>query len=165
MLFGLAFLICLGRFIIRWRKVGKFQADDYLQMLSLACLVVFTGLIEDYLPDVERLQTDRRAATVELITKVQRYNAIVTVIGKLILLTVQGTFLALYWIVFSVSKRFRVWWFVVASWCVLAFLISFFAGLFYCGNISDIDSPSMSPSPNAGTLQHKTGGVVLAITC
>lgn len=135
-----------GRFAIRLKKVGKFQADDYCQLWALATLACFVAMILDYLPDLRIEVEEPEKATYAMGKKIWTFNVTVTVLGKTILLAVQATFLSLYWMVFGVSKRFRMWWYIVLSYAIVGYLASMISSFWFCGVPKDITNPSESSS-------------------
>ncbi|PQE21304.1 Pth11-like integral membrane protein [Rutstroemia sp. NJR-2017a WRK4] len=68
---------------------------------------------------------------------------------------VKGSFLALYWELFSVSSGFKKAWYIVATFTGLTFLMTFASIFWICGSPKDIhnlDACNSNPEPLISNL-------------
>lgn len=137
--------ICLtfGRFYIRWRKIGRLGLDDILNGLALIALLCFMATYQAYLPiqyayELFGLGLGGHDASDDQLLYIQNLNTANIVFFWITLYLVKGTFLALYWTLFNVSKTFRVAWNCVTAYTFISFLATFFAIFWSCGTPNKI---------------------------
>jgi hypothetical protein len=131
-------LLTVGRFIIHWRKNRKHGSDDYFNALALVFLLAFIILFEIYVPIeynailYSKGLSNRPPTQVEAVRDM-KLNIAGIVLFFCTIYSVKASFLALYWQIFQISKRFRLAWFCLAVYTILSFVVSFITVFTRCG--------------------------------
>ncbi|KAF2111195.1 hypothetical protein BDV96DRAFT_582732 [Lophiotrema nucula] len=143
---ALDIILTAGRFVMHWRRLKKIRVDDVFNGIALVFLLVFMITWQRYVP-VEYLAQLRAAGLRKgplppydpiFSLKVDFANLL---IFWCTLYAVKASFLALYWQIFAVSRRFRLAWTVVVIYVGLSFAISILAPFWHCGHPSTLMDP------------------------
>ncbi|KAF2259079.1 hypothetical protein CC78DRAFT_586403 [Lojkania enalia] len=135
---GLSVLLTIGRFVIRWQKLGRLYWDDILNGVAAVLVVVYIiSAFTTYVPYQFELRLWRLGLRDDEPddTRAQIYNRFQlasVILFWTIIYIVKASFLALYWHLFEVSVRFRVAWWAVAVFIALSYAVTI--GLFIWTN-------------------------------
>ncbi len=159
---ALACGLTTGRFIIHWRKSRKIRCDD---ILNAAAAILLVGYIITYqlftpLAYGEELYelgiTDKMPPNFNHDTNT-KYNRTNVLLFWLVIYTVKASFLALYWELFQVSRRFRIAWSVIAVYTALSFLVTWLWFFWRCGSPKNlVNLGKFSVSQHLQPRQFKT---------
>ena len=136
----LAFMFTVGRFAIHWNHRRKVKWDDILNGVAAAFLLAFAGTYQVFGPTEYDLQLyglglldERPAFDERTLRKARKYSAAGNHIFWCVIYSVKASFLALYWLLFNVSTRFRIAWAFAVVYVVIAFGISLMWDFWHCG--------------------------------
>lgn len=125
---SVAIILTIGRLIIHWRKNKRYIWDDALNGLALITLLAFCSTYQVYGPEKYDMQLYDAGVAVKkpiLDTNSKRlkcFNDATIVLFWCVIHFVKFSFLALYWTLFELSRKFRVAWWVVTVYTVMSFL-------------------------------------------
>lgn len=147
---ALDILLTAGRFLMRWRMLKRIRIDDIFNGLALLFLLVFMATWQQYVP--AQYHEQEYAAGVRedpplhynpiAVLKIDSANLIVY---WCTIYAVKASFLALYWEIFEVSKRFRIAWSALAIYIGLSFAVSFLSFFWHCGSPATLINECMFP--------------------
>ncbi|KAF2740933.1 hypothetical protein EJ04DRAFT_592539, partial [Polyplosphaeria fusca] len=117
--------------------------NDALNGVAAALVIVFTGtlftyLSIDYYAQQYFVGMREEPPSIEDLSYAAKMNLATILLFWLIIYVVKASFLALYWHLFGVSRRFRIVWWITASFLVISFLITTIAPFWHCGSPSNI---------------------------
>ena len=135
---SVAGLLTIGRFIIHWRKNHKLQWDDWFNALALVFLLAVIVIFEIYVPIEYNAILYSKGLSTRPPTQVEAVRDMKLNIADILLFfctiySVKASFLALYWQIFQVSRRFRIAWFSLTAYMVLSFIVSVITVFTRCG--------------------------------
>lgn len=137
---GVAVSLTFGRYIIRYRKLGRFFWDDAIHGLALifllAMIVAYTvDFPQMYLVDSFKRGDSKQAPISKSYKKKQ---LMISILFWLCVYAVKSAFLVLYRAIFGVTQIFnRAWWITVA-FTFLTFWICIIGELTTCGKAQDL---------------------------
>ena len=140
---ALAVGLTTGRFIIHWRKSRKIRCDDVFNAAAAILLVAYTTTYQLYVPSNYEAQLynmgiiDKSPLGYDPVRTV-KYTRANVLLFWLVIYAVKASFLALYWEIFHVSRRFRIAWMVLAVYTALSFFATWFSYLWRCGSPKDL---------------------------
>ncbi|PVI01524.1 hypothetical protein DM02DRAFT_704925, partial [Periconia macrospinosa] len=134
----IAILLTLGRFYLHRQNTKRWRWDDYLNSLALLSLIGFTTTYHLFAPIVNSAQLylqnrGGKLPTDQVVRVALKINAANNVFFFCTIYLVKASFLALYWQIFEVSRRFRCVWCGVTTYTVVSFLASFLSLFWQCG--------------------------------
>ncbi|MCJ1325354.1 hypothetical protein MMC10_002017 [Thelotrema lepadinum] len=140
--------LVLGRYWIRWKLAQKWGWDDILNGVAavafICCVAVFqAGLDIQY----ALLGFSESPPTQSEIDRGMRLDLADNLLFWLTIFFVKASFLATYWKVFSVSRIFRICWWLVAAYTFITFCAIFLSRLWACGQPSEALSFSACSNP------------------
>lgn len=105
-------LLTIGRYIIRYHKLGRFHLDDAAHLLAFLTLIALCATFQGFLGLIYSLDNAIRKEGPEL-SKAQnleilKARVVVSVLFWVCLYSVKFSFLLLYRMIFVVSHCFRV---------------------------------------------------------
>ena len=137
---GIALVLTTGRFLIRYKIIGRYHWDDATHLLALLLLIAHSALLTygislDY--RVARYINGSRSekSSSSLYTRVTFTKYIVL---WCCLWSVKVTFLLFYRLLFQSSKQFILAWWCVLGLVVATFWICIAAVLTACGTASNL---------------------------
>jgi hypothetical protein len=124
--------------------------DDIFNGFALASLLVFITTYQVYFPtqyeyELYALGLGGYLPTDEKLSYINAVNEVNVVFFWVTIFFVKASFLSLYWVIFGVSKRFRLAWMLVVGYTVVSFLAIFLAFFWSCGTPSQISNLGMIP--------------------
>ena len=130
-------LLTIGRFYLRWRKMRGLGYDDILNGAAALFLIALMITSQIYLPNEYDLELhDLGFIDTEPPAFDEAFNLKLTIAALIlfwvVMFSVKASFLALYWHLFRVSKRFRIAWWITAVYTALSFVIIFLSILLRC---------------------------------
>ena len=134
-----------GRLFIRRQKNGNLLSDDYIHVAATAVLVGYCALYTAYYRlyyDVEYSAAgDGHTVSDSDLVTYFKVELAVSMLFWVIIYLVKANFLALYWIFFSINRRFRAAWYAVASFTAITFLFCFLSTISECGSPQNLFNP------------------------
>jgi hypothetical protein len=136
-------LLTIGRFRIHWVKNRRFGWDDYFNGIALVFLLGFIITYQLFLPIEYNAQlfymglSDHPPTDQDVVLDM-KLNVANSALFFCVIYSVKASFLALYWQIFAVSKKFRVIWVLLGVYTVLCFLVSLLAYFWNCGRPHDV---------------------------
>jgi hypothetical protein len=138
----LAFMFTLGRFAIHWQNRKRVQWDDILNGVAATFLLAFACTYQifgpyDYDQSLANLGVHDELPVLDASTlrRFRKYNAANSLLFWCVIYSAKASFLALYWLIFHLSPRFRIAWTIAVMYTVLSFGISFMWNFWRCGNL------------------------------
>lgn len=136
---ALAAVLTISRFFIHWRKTGKLRWDDYLNGVAVIFLFAYTTTFYLFATPEVNAELYELGAHAHLPKNLDQHrdaklNVANMALFWLVLYSVKASFLALYWQIFSTSRRFRIAWALVVSYTFISFSVSFFWVFWRCGH-------------------------------
>ncbi|KAF2017384.1 hypothetical protein BU24DRAFT_420434 [Aaosphaeria arxii CBS 175.79] len=171
----LSVLLTMGRLIIHWRKVHSLTLDDLLNTMSAILLIPLNITCLIYLPVEVQAQsyalglTDKMP-TFEQLNYSNHVELAMLFLFWFVIYLVKASFLALFWRLFNISSRFRMWWCGITIFTALSFCVTILMTLWRCGNPSDILTFGACETMSIGTARailiiwsvlNSIGGIVL----
>ena len=132
-------VLTIGRLVIRWRNLGRLFVDDYLNCVAATLIIPYSTILLLCLPILIRAQKSDfggevpKMDEINFVTKLQLWFGLLL---WLILYTVKASFLALFWQIFSISRRFRMVWWASTVFVTLSGCITIVSVLWRCGDPS-----------------------------
>ena len=144
-------VLTAGRYAIRIRNTGGLHWDDAFHGFALASLIAFTATLQHYLWVLNAVK-DAAAGTrplppTSVIVTYTKVEFAVSIVFLVCINFVKLAFLMLYWTLFSISKRFRVYWWVVMAFTLASFSAEMIAMAWNCGHVSWLFDPSKHLGP------------------
>lgn len=138
--FSVAFT--LGRYLIRYYKSKQMGWDDILNGIAVLFLLGFLGTWQIIGPPLYQQQLFQQGLTSTEPPALDSHTILSVGIANSLLFwctiyCVKSSFLALYWIIFNVSDSFRIAWWLVTAYTVVAFFITFVMTFRKCGSPKD----------------------------
>ena len=134
---GVGLALTAGRFAIRQRLSGKFQASDYLNLLAALLLVAFVALYSYHFPVFFSVVFAAIGigppVTDDTVVLFFQLDVGLSLLFWVIMYLVKFSFLMLYRSLFGVSRAFRRAWWAVAGFTFLTFWPCLFTALCVCG--------------------------------
>lgn len=136
----MALLTTLGRFAIHWKRRQRIAWDDVFNGMAMVFLLAYTGTYQvfgpaDYTNQLYGMGIIKKEDIIEgNARKNARYNAANTLLFWCVIYAAKGSFLALYWHIFSYSTKFRIAWAVTTAYIPASFIVTFMWSFFLCGN-------------------------------
>ncbi|PQE24481.1 hypothetical protein CJF30_00009963 [Rutstroemia sp. NJR-2017a BBW] len=114
-LFSISAVLTFGRFYLRWKKAYRFYWDDIFNALALGSLLIFLITYQIFLPidynaELYELGVGGHVTTNDQWLYASDVNFANASFFWITLYCVKGSFLALYWELFSVSSGFKKAW-------------------------------------------------------
>ena len=139
----------LGRYLIRYYKRKRMGWDDILNGIAVLFLLGFLGTWQIIGPPLYQQQLFQQGLTSTKPPAIDSHTILSVGMANSLLFwctiyCVKASFLALYWIVFNVSDRFRIAWWLVTIYTVVTFLITFVMTFRKCGSPKDFLDESKS---------------------
>lgn len=122
---ALSTLFTFGRFYIHFLKKKRFIWDDVFNGLALLCLVTFCSIYQHYGPQKYNHQLNKAALPKKPKYSEKQFTAennAAIILFWCVIYSTKASFLALYWMLFEVSRRFRIAWWVIAVYTALSFV-------------------------------------------
>ena len=135
-------LLTLGRFLIHWRKNCTLHWDDWFNALALIFLIATITIFEIYVPIEYNAilygmgLSDRAPTQVEAVRDM-KLNIADILLFFCTIYSVKASFLALYWQIFHLSKRFRIAWYLLTAYTGISFVIQCVTVFTRCGSAKD----------------------------
>ena len=148
-MFSIGFLLTGGRFWLRWRKLHALSWDDILNGAAVMIVIPFVVTYRLYvsIDDTEETYPVSLNGVVEYKKDALDSSFKMAIANAMlfwaVIFLVKASFLALYWSVFNVSKRFRIAWWAVSVYILLSFCMILMSVLFHCGSPSDMTNPGI----------------------
>ena len=135
---SVAVLLTIGRFIIHWRKNRKLHWDDWFNAIALVFLVAVIIIFEIYVPIEYNAILYSKGLSNRPPTQVEAVHDMKLNIADILLFfctiySVKASFLALYWQIFQLSRRFRIAWFSLTAYMIMSFIVSVVTVFTRCG--------------------------------
>jgi hypothetical protein len=145
---ALDILLTAGRFILHWQKLNKIRLDDVFNGIAVVFLVAFMVTWQKYVPIELPAQL---YATGVIDTPPRHYDPVDAlkndfanmVVFWCTIYSVKASFLALYWQIFGVSRRFRIAWGALATYILLSFLMTVLSIFWHCGSPATLTDVGM----------------------
>lgn len=136
---AISIAITLGRFLIRHLKRKRMGYDDLLNGIAVLFLLAFLGTWQVIGPPLYQQQLFQQGLTSSKPPSINSQTVLKIGLANSLLFwctiyCVKASFLALYWIIFNVSDRFRIAWWLVTVYTVVAFLVTFVMTFRKCGS-------------------------------
>ena len=134
---GLAVLLKIGRYIVRYKLALQFQLDDCIHGLATIILVALGGTYTSFIPlnhIIENWQDGNLAAPSN--SDLHRYWQLEIAIAMqfwLVIYLVKFAFLMFYRKLFGVSQNFLVAWWLVSAFTILTYLMIIISIFWACG--------------------------------
>jgi hypothetical protein len=140
----------LGRYLIRYYKRKRMGWDDILNGIAVLFLLSFLGTWQIIGPPLYQQQLYQQGVTSTEPPAIDSHTFLRVGIANSLLFwctiyCVKASFLALYWILFNVSDRFRIAWWLVTVYTTAAFLTTFVMAFWKCGSPKDFLNERKSP--------------------
>ena len=143
---SVAIVLTGGRVWIRWQRLKKLKWDDYLNVLAVLFLIAFmASLFIDLAVELDPTASDEDVITS---LKIDFANQLLFWTS---LFLVKASFLATYYIVFSVSKAFKRAWWLLAVYIGVSYVAIMLSVLWDCGAPTSYDNPAACASINKHT--------------
>ena len=141
----IASLLTAGRFVIHWRKNRKLRWDDWFNALALIFLIVMVAIIEIYVPIEYNAILYSKGLSSQPPTELEvlrdmKLNIVTLILFFFMLYSVKASFLALYWQIFEVSRRFRIAWWVLTGYIGVSFIVTLITVFTRCGAAKDFSN-------------------------
>ena len=139
---ALAVGLTIGRFIIHWRKSRKIRCDDVFNAAAAFFLLAYTITYQLYVPANYEAQlygigtTDKPPPGHDPVRNM-KYTRAKVLLFWLVIYAVKASFLALYWQIFHLSRRFRIAWTVLTVYTALSFVATWLSDFWRCGSPKD----------------------------
>lgn len=148
---SVAILLTIGRYILRYKNLGRLCLDDAAHALALFTLIAmvstftalfpFVYLIDDY----ARGQAGKPSAPQYLVYL--KLQVAVSVLFWVCVYAVKIAFLLLYRMLFVVSKASNVIWWSITAFTIVAFWICLAGELTTCGPSKNLLKEGRLPTP------------------
>jgi hypothetical protein len=140
---AISVVFTLGRYLIRYYKRKRMGWDDILNGIAVFFLLGFLGTWQIIGPPLYHQQLFLQGLTSTEPPAIDSHTVLSVGIANSLLFwctiyCVKASFLALYWILFNVSDQFRIAWWLVTAYTVVAFLTTFVITFLKCGSMEDI---------------------------
>jgi hypothetical protein len=135
---SVAVLLTVGRFTIHWRKNRKLKWDDWFNAIALVFLVAVIIIFEIYVPIEYNAILYSKGLSNRPPTQVEAVRDMKLNVADILLFfctiySVKASFLALYWQIFQLSRRFRIAWFSLTAYMIMSFIVSIITVFTRCG--------------------------------
>ena len=151
---SVAIVLTVGRFYIRYKKVHKLCAEDYLNGLALVTLIAFLSTLDAMFPTLLQeedygLGLTDAMPTDDQMTTANKLNFANVILFWLTIYSVKASFLMMYYAVFKVSPNFRKAWWATAVYICISFWATVLASLWNCGDpakVFDVEACNTAPA-------------------
>ncbi|KAF2019510.1 hypothetical protein BU24DRAFT_386445 [Aaosphaeria arxii CBS 175.79] len=143
---SLGMILTIGRFWIHWRKTRRIGWDDYFNGVALIFLLAYITTYQIYVPIDYQAQLYALGLSNEPpgprdVMLTMKLNMANIALFFCVIYSVKASFLAMYWRIFEISKRFRVAWSLLTAYTALCFLVSFTSIFWKCGTPTNFLEP------------------------
>jgi hypothetical protein len=131
---------------MHWRRTKRIRADDIFNGIAVIFLIAFMVTWQKYVPIELPAQLYAAGVTDTPPVEYDPIDAMKTDFANLIVFwctiySVKASFLALYWQIFEISRRFRIAWYALATYILISFLITVLSVFWHCGSPATLIDP------------------------
>jgi hypothetical protein len=131
---------------MNWQRLRRLRIDDVFNGIAVVFLLAFMATWQAYAPLEYPAQLYAAGLTDALPPEYDIIEAMKIDFANLVLYwctiySVKASFLALYWQIFEISRRFRLAWFALTIYMVVSFLVTVFCLFWHCGSPATLIDP------------------------